>query len=64
MLKSLITKHSEDIDCSALLSDLQFALKVSERSKQIYSTLISVSRTTVLGLTLKPNTRKRNLTRS
>jgi len=27
MLKSLITKHSEDIDCSALLSDLQFALK-------------------------------------
>ena len=36
MLKSLITKHSEDIDCSALLTDLQFALKVSERSKQIY----------------------------
>ena len=29
MFKSILTKHSEDTDCSSLINDLQFALKVN-----------------------------------
>ena len=30
MFKSILTKHSEDTNCSSLINDLQFALKVNK----------------------------------